>query len=183
MKIFGFGFYFKEDIICRQSVHVGTMWHSVYNAVYNHIFNYNQHIVFVQQNRIFYGNHHSNRLFEGKRIPLSIVHVVIPTILTALNCMRSIIVQYCPQCFNTPLMRLQFFTGILYPSVRNIFEIPVCGWTLNHVLHTVYVLRCDIVRFSFFAALVFGNEPDDKIAPSDLGSYGYLWDNALMFAL
>ena len=157
----------------KQSVGVWTMWHLVYNAVYNHVYSYNERIHFVQQNRIFYGNYRNNRKLEGTKFPLSYIHVVIPTVLSFLHCMRAITVQNFPQWFDTPLMRLRFFTEIIYPSIRNNYETCVIFWTLYQVLHTVYVLRCDIVRFTFLAALVFGNEPEDGITPRDLGLYGF----------
>ena len=153
----------------KQSVSVWTMWHLVYNAVYNHVYSYNERVQFVQQNRLFYGNYRNNRKLEGTKFPLSYIHVVIPTVLSFLNFLRAFIVVCFPQWLNTPLMRLRFLTEIIYPSIRNNYETCVIFWALYQMLHTVYVLRCDIVRFTFLAALVFGNEPEDGITPSDLG--------------
>ena len=166
----------------KQSVSVGTMWHLVYNLVYNLVYSYNERILFVQQNRIFYGNHRSNRRLQGTKFPLSLVNVVSPTFFNFLNCVRAITVLSFPQWFDTPLMRLRFFSEIIYPSVRKSYETSVIFWTLYQVLHTVYVLRCDIVKFTFLAALVFGNEPENRITPRDLGLYGFCWDIFLMFA-
>ena len=146
------------------------MWQPVCNAVYNQVYSYSEHVRFVQQNRIFYGNHHNNRQYKGKKLSLSYVNVIIPTILSSLNCIRAFTVLNCSQWFDTRLIRLCFFTEIVYPSIRTSFETCVIFWTFYTALNTVYVLRCDIVRFAFFAALVFSNEPEDGITPRDLGS-------------
>ena len=146
-----------------------NMLRTVCKAVSN-VHSYSGHIDFVQQNRIFYGNPHNKR-FEGKKLRLSYVNVLFPTILCGLHCVRAFTVLYWPQCLDTPLKRLRFMTEILYPNIRVSFEICILLWTLYEVLYTVYLLRSDIVRFTFLAALVLGNEPEDQITPRDLGLY------------
>ena len=163
---------YKVCTTVKQSVSVGTMWNSVYNAVYNHVYSYRERVHFVQQNRIFFGNHRSNQRLEGTKFPLSYAHVVFPTILNLLNCLRAITVLNFPKWFDTPMKRLRFFTEIIYPNVRNSYETCAIIWSLFFVLNTVHVLRYDIVKFTFLAALVFGNEPEDGITPRDLGLYG-----------
>lgn len=124
---------------------------------------------FIHQHTIHINNRTNNVRYELYKIPISLLHLVFPTFITFVFGVRAFLVLHYKFLFVTPYSRLLFFTELMNEDFRDYIEYCILFWSINHVLHTFYVLRAHIVKYKFFAVLVCELDDPFGITPKALG--------------
>ena len=129
---------------------------------------------FVHHHQIHINNEFHNRQYKSYRIPISFVHLVFPTMISLIFGARAFLVLYYKAHINTQFLRLLLFTEFIPKDVRDFLEVCLLLWSLFPVLHSMYAMRLNILKYKFFAVLACN--PDDKygITPDVLGLSNFI---------
>ena len=126
-----------------------------------------QLVQFVKQNRIFFGNKVQCKKYEEYRLPISFKSVILPTVLTLVFGIRSLLVLIFGAHLNSAKLRLMLYAEFLFPNVRDIFELTFVITSAMHLAIVWYVLRKPVQQYKLFAVLAC--EIDGDIHPKELG--------------